>query len=106
MTTGKGGWTYLSTTRKNTVFYTGVTSDLRTRIYEHKNKIYPGSFTARYNADKLVWYEFPASPAGRHTRIESAIDREKQIKGWLRVKKVALIESMNSEWKERYDELD
>ncbi len=76
----KEGWTYITTTRKNTVLYTGVTSELRNRIYEHKNKLYPDSFTARYNVDKLVWHEF-------HERIESAIEREKQIKGWLRKKK-------------------
>ena len=99
MATGKGGWTYITTTRKNTVLYTGVTSDLRSRIYEHKNKLHPGSFTARYNADKLVWHEF-------HQRIESAIDREKQIKGWLRKKKQALIESMNPAWRDLYEELD
>ena len=99
MTIAKGGWTYITTTRKNTALYTGVTSDLRERIYRHKNKEYPGSFSARYNVDKLVWYVF-------HERIESAIDREKQIKGWLRKKKVALIEIMNPEWKDLYDELD
>ena len=99
MRMAKGGWTYITTTRKNTVIYTGVTSELRNRIYEHKDKLYPGSFTARYNADKLVWYEF-------FERIETAIEIEKQIKGWLRKKKIALIESMNSEWKDLYDELD
>jgi putative endonuclease len=95
----KGGWVYIMTTRKNTVLYTGVTSDLRSRIYEHKTKKYSGSFTARYNADKLVWYEF-------HERIESAIEGEKQIKGWLRKKKITLIESMNPNWNDLYDELD
>ena len=99
MKTGKGGWVYITTTRKNTVLYTGVTSDLRARVYDHKTKKYPGSFTARYNTDKLVWFEF-------HDRIESAIDREKQIKGWLRKKKVELIESLNPDWKDLYDELD
>ena len=99
MRMAKGGWTYITTTRKNTVLYTGVTSELRNRMYEHKNKLNPGSFTARYNADKLVWFEF-------HELIVSAIEREKQIKGWLREKKVVLIESMNPEWKDLYDELD
>ena len=98
MTTGKGGWVYITTTRKNTVLYVGVTSDLGGRISEHKSKKYPGSFTARYNVDKLVWYEF-------HNHIEAAIEREKQIKGWLRKKKIALIESMNPNWKDLYDEL-
>ena len=72
---------------------------MRERIHKHKTKQYPGSFTARYNADKLVWFEF-------HDRIESAIDREKQIKGWLRKKKIDLIESLNPDWKDLYDELD
>ena len=99
MRMAKGGWTYITTTRKNTVLYTGVTSELRNRMYEHKSKLYPGSFTARYNADKLVWHEF-------HERIEPAIEREKQIKGWLREKKVALIDAMNPKWKDLYDELD
>ncbi len=94
-----GGWTYITTTRKNTVLYTGVTSDLINRIYEHKTKQYPGSFTVKYNADKLVWFEF-------YNRIESAIEREKQIKGWLRKKKIVLIESMNPKWDDLYDDLD
>ena len=72
---------------------------MRERIYRHKNKQYTDSFTARYNVDKLVWHEF-------HERIESAIEREKQIKGWLRKKKLALIETMNPEWKDLYDGLD
>ena len=80
------------TNKTNRVLYTGVTNDLTRRVYEHKNKLVEG-FTIRYNADKLVYYEFCGD-------IESAISREKQIKGWLRRKKIALIESMNSEWKE------
>ena len=99
MSTGKGGWTYITTTRKNTVLYTGVTSELRNRIYKHTMKQYPRSFTARYNADKLVWFEF-------YELIVSAIEREKQIKGWLRKKKVALIDAMNPEWIDLYDGLD
>ena len=95
----KGGWTYITTTRKNTVLYVGVTSDLINRIYEHKNKLYPGSFTARYNANKLVWFEF-------HEHVETAIEREKQVKGWRRQKKVALINALNPEWKDLYDTLD
>ena len=95
----KGGWTYITTTRKNTVLYVGVTSDLLNRIDEHKNKIFSGSFTAKYNVDKLVWFEF-------HERIETAIEREKQIKGWLRQKKIELINAMNPEWNDLYDTLD
>jgi putative endonuclease len=72
--------------------YIGVTNDLERRVHEHKMKLIPG-FTARYNLDKLVYYE-----AGEN--VSSAIEREKQIKGWLRSKKIKLIESMNPEWKD------
>jgi putative endonuclease len=72
--------------------YTGVTNDLERRIYEHKMKLVPG-FTKRYNINKLVYFETTGS-------IEAAITREKQIKGWLRGKKVALINSINPGWKD------
>ena len=75
------------TNKMNRVLYTGVTNDLRRRIYEHKKKLVEG-FTKKYNIGKLVYYEVSED-------IESAIAREKQIKGWLRRKKVALIESLN-----------
>ena len=81
----------------NTVLYTGVTNDLVRRVYEHKNKLMEG-FTKKYNLVKLVYYE-----AGND--IESAIVREKQIKGGSREKKIRLIESMNPEWKDLYCEL-
>jgi putative endonuclease len=80
---------YLMTNQTKTL-YTGVTNDLLKRVYEHKLKSIPG-FTARYNITKLVYYEST-------TDIYSAIAREKQIKGWLRVKKINLIESSNPEW--------
>ncbi|MCH8206880.1 MAG: GIY-YIG nuclease family protein [Chloroflexi bacterium] len=70
--------------------YTGVTSDLARRVYEHRQKRVDG-FTNRYNISKLVHYEATAN-------VESAIAREKQIKGWLRSKKVELIESLNPSW--------
>ena len=72
--------------------YTGVTNDLVRRAYEHKHKLVPG-FTSKYNLTRLVWYE-----AG--SDISAAIGREKQIKGWLRAKKVALIESVNPNWED------
>ena len=68
----KGGTVYILTNRYNRVFYTGVTSDLFNRITEHKSHKYPKSFTAKYNVEKLVYFE------GFHS-IEEAIDREKQI---------------------------
>lgn len=79
-------------TNRSQTLYTGVTNDLIRRVYEHKNKIIPG-FTSRYNITKLVYYE-----AGNN--INTAISREKQIKGWLRIKKIALIEKSNPEWKD------
>jgi len=79
-------------TNRSKTLYTGVTGDLVRRVYEHKNKLVDG-FTKKYNITKLVYYETT-------TEITSAIAREKQIKGWLRKKKIALIESMNPEWKD------
>jgi putative endonuclease len=80
------------TNKTNRVLYTGVTNDLERRVYEHKEKLVEG-FTKKYNVNKLVFYEICAD-------IEGAIACEKQIKGWLRRKKVALIESVNPEWKD------
>ena len=82
---------YIITNKTNRVLYTGVTNDLKRRVYEHKKKLVKG-FASRYNVGKLVFYDVCED-------IESAILREKQIKGWLRSKKIALIESMNPEWR-------
>ena len=80
--------------------YTGVTNDLQRRIYEHKHGLVPG-FTSRYNVTRLVYFE--STPD-----VHAALAREKQIKGWLHNKKVALIASRNPDWKDlstgRYDE--
>ena len=82
---------YIVTNRYHSVLYTGVTSNLRARIRQHKSKHYPDSFTARYNASKLVYYEeFP--------RIMDAIKREKQIKAGSRKKKLILINTLNPDW--------
>ena len=70
--------------------YIGVTNDLERRVWEHKTKVLDG-FTKKYNIRKLVYYETLDS-------IRQAIEREKQLKGWLRQKKIALIESINQEW--------
>ena len=72
------------------VLYVGVTSDMTKRLHEHKNKLVPG-FTARYNVDRLVHIETTEDAS-------AAIAREKQFKGWLRKKKVALIETENPQW--------
>ncbi|PKN01050.1 MAG: excinuclease ABC subunit C [Elusimicrobia bacterium HGW-Elusimicrobia-1] len=85
-------YVYIVTNKRNKVLYTGVTGDLKRRIYEHKNKLVEG-FTKKYNADKLVFYEAFGSAM-------DAISAEKKIKGWLRAKKVALIESVNPDWRE------
>jgi putative endonuclease len=77
---------------KSRVIYTGVTSNLQRRVYEHKNKLLPG-FTSKYNVNRLVYYE--SISAGK-----AAIAHEKQIKGWLREKKVALIEMVNPTWQD------
>ena len=82
----------------NTVIYTGVTSRLPQRVWEHKEKIHPKSFTAKYNCCKLVWYEGFAN-------IEDAILREKQIKGGCRADKEALINSMNPEWNDLSEQI-
>jgi putative endonuclease len=94
----RGGAVYIMANEFHNVLYTGVTSDLKKRVQEHKNKIYPESFTAIYQTFKLVYYE------GFH-RIEDAISREKQIKGGSRKKKIELIESVNPNWKDIYDEV-
>ncbi len=72
--------------------YVGVTNDLERRMYEHKNKLVTG-FTSKYNVTWLAYYE-------QTSDVESAIAREKEIKGWRRSKKVALIESSNPRWKD------
>jgi putative endonuclease len=90
---------YITTNKNNTVLYTGVTNNLLRRMEEHKNKINPKSFSARYNIEKLVWFE-------NYTDIGEAIAREKQLKAGPRKKKIQLIEELNPEWKDLTDELE
>jgi putative endonuclease len=90
----KRGYVYILFNKRNGTLYTGVTSDLVRRIYEHKNKVCE-SFSCKYDVNKLGYYEI-------HDTVVLAIGREKQIKGGSREKKLALIESMNSEWKDLY----
>jgi len=90
-------YTYIMTNQRNTVLYTGVTNDLRKRVHEHKEKLVDG-FTKRYNITKLVYYEI-------FDDVENAIVREKQIKSGSREKKVKLIDAMNKEWRDLYEEL-
>ena len=83
-------YVYIITNKENKVLYTGVTNSLERRIYEHKNKIIKG-LTSKYNVNKLVYFEETKD-------VNEAIAREKEIKGWRRSKKVALIESVNPAW--------
>ena len=84
-------YVYIMTNRpRSHVLYTGITGNLPRRVFEHKNKLIAG-FTSRYNLTRLVYYESFAYP-------DAAIDREKEIKGWRRSKKIRLIESMNPHW--------
>ncbi len=85
------------TNKHDSVLYTGITSDLKKRVYEHKEKLAAG-FTKRYSVTKLVYYEVFVDP-------ENAIQREKQIKGGSRAKKIALINGVNKEWRDLYDEI-
>jgi putative endonuclease len=88
---------YIQTNKRNTVLYTGVTGDLKVRVHQHREKLLPG-FTNRYNVSKLVYYEVGYDPSG-------AIMREKQIKAGSRQKKIDLINRMNPEWRDLYDEI-
>ena len=87
-------YTYILTNLNNTVLYTGVTNDLVRRVFEHKKKIIKG-FTSRYNVNKLVYFEL-------FDLIDLAIKREKQIKGYSRIKKDNLINSINPRWNDLY----
>ncbi len=82
-------FTYILASRSRTL-YIGITGDLLKRVFQHKWKEYRG-FTARYNCDRLVWFE-------RHQYVQNAIAREKELKGWSRSKKITLIESLNAAW--------
>lgn len=94
----RGGCVYILTNKMHTVLYIGVTSDLPVRIWEHKNKVYPKSFSAKYNCDKLVYYIF-------YPHIEEAISAEKSLKDRSRAYKNELVNSFNADWKDLYDSL-
>jgi putative endonuclease len=93
----KDYYVYILTNYTNTVLYTGVTNNLCRRVYEHKEKI-ADCFTKKYNIDKLVYYEV-------FNDIKFAIEREKQIKGGSRKKKIELIEGFNKDWEDLYPKL-
>jgi len=88
---------YILTNKNHTVLYTGVTNDLTRRVWEHKEKTHDG-FTKWYSVNHLVYYE-------AFDDVRDAIAREKQIKGGSRQKKIDLIDSMNKEWRDLYEEL-
>jgi putative endonuclease len=94
---GQQYYVYLMTNKNNRVLYTGVTNDLKRRIYEHKEKFVSG-FTKKYNVSKLVYYEIFEDPG-------NAILREKQIKAGSRQKKIDLINTINKKWTDLYEEL-
>ena len=91
----KKGYTYIVTNKNNTVLYVGVTSNLPKRIWEHKNQIVEG-FSKKYNLHKLVYYEVLDD-------IETAISREKYLKGKKREYKINLIEEFNKNWNDLYE---
>ena len=90
-------YVYIMTNKTNSVLYTGITNNLSRRTHEHRKKLVKG-FTSKYNLNKLVYYEVFESPA-------PAIEREKQLKAGSRLKKVKLIETMNSDWKDLSEEI-
>lgn len=88
---------YIMASGRNGTLYIGVTSDLSRRAFEHRERLIPG-FTSRYGCKRLVWYE-------PHDRMDEAIAREKQIKAGSRRKKLTLIEDINPEWRDLYEDL-
>lgn len=91
----RGGCVYIITNYNNTTLYTGVTSDIQSRMYEHINHTHQHAFSKRYKLSKLVYYKFYPS-------IEEAINEEKRIKGGSRLKKITLIEALNPTWEDLY----
>jgi putative endonuclease len=92
-----GGWVYIMTNKPNGILYTGVTSDLSRRVWEHKEGLFPG-FTKRYKLNQLVWFTF-------FEDIRQAIQHEKNMKHWPRAWKVQAIHGMNVYWSDLYDTL-
>lgn len=91
MRTQKKYYTYILTNKAKTVLYIGVTGDLDRRLYEHKNHLVKDSFTDTYNVENCIYYE-------EYTYINQAIAREKELKGWTRARKEALINAKNPNW--------
>ena len=97
MSEQKNYYVYFMTNWNNRVLYIGVTNNLKRRVYEHKHKLIPG-FTAKYNLNKLVYFEDTID-------VRVAIEREKEVKKWRREKKDSLIERVNPNWDDLWDRL-
>lgn len=95
----RGGCVYIMTNIFNNVYYIGVTSELRNRIWEHKNNVHPKSFTSKYKCYKLVYFQF-------FSNIEEAIAEEKCLKGGNRQQKINLVKGLNPEWVDLFETLD
>src|SRR5262245_6061000 len=95
---GEGGYVYITCSLNHSTLYTGVTSTIGARVAQHKEKHYPSSFSAKYNCVKLVYYK-------RFDTIMEAIAEEKRIKAGSRKSKEKLINCMNPEWKDLYDQI-
>ena len=91
-------YVYILTNKNHTVLYTGVTSNLIRRVYEHKNHADPNSFTAKYKVEKLIYFE-------ETTDVQSAIEREKQIKSWKRIQKIMLIQKSIPRFIDLYEKI-
>ena len=91
-------YVYILSNKYCNVLYTGVTSDLLRRVYEHKNHLDPDSFTSKYNVTRLVYFEETSD-------IKAAIEREKQIKSWNRNRKISLIMERNPQWIDLYNQI-
>lgn len=95
--TEKNFYVYMMASKKNGTIYVGVTSDLKKRVWQHKNNVVEG-FTEKYDVHNLVWYE-------HHENAESAITKEKRMKDWHREWKIKRIVEMNPNWKDLYDDI-
>ena len=91
-------YVYILTNKTGTTMYIGVTKDLVRRMYEHRQKLDPNSFTAKYDIHKLVYYEYT-------TDVRAAIEREKQLKGWNRARKNKFVETRNPSWQDLYESI-
>jgi putative endonuclease len=94
----QGGVVYIMTNKRNGTLYTGVTSDLQKRVWEHLTNVYPNGFTAKYGCHLLVYY-------CAYSTIGEAIVEEKRIKGKIRKVKLKLIEDMNPKWNDLWEEI-